>query len=813
MADSARSKNDAIMLKAIRELDAHTAELRERRSDPAAVSDAVNGHIDSALEALVAPLNSRRYPFLLEADDQAEYRDTAMTTDPPSPDEDDEDEEDDDDEDDDDEDDEELTGSNHAEYVFMVGKTAIYAWEYLGKEWSEWINSLHSGETPYGPPKGLLTQLREWQLTGMNGLIKLAECSYHGAILGDEMGLGKKLTAICACEHLKSYSGAYNLIVTSKARVKQWRDELCWNFKPEHRPRVLILNDPKMSVSEILDQGAEYVICTYQFAQSRWRAYRRVIDAFESLKTGTKSEAMARGIKERRIFESRQPASLHSDVYRQLGRPIRCMILDEGHLVKNEESATYDSLKNIHARFVFVLTDALLESRWMDAFGPVSFLKNHPFDTRAKFCKAFSRGDLGIANAEPSRSKENRLVKFLQGVVIARPASVLKLDGLVMHEVEFAIADPALVMVVVYVMKLFYDALGNVATPAAATSKSGPRKAVLWATLAQQLVANYSMLSEKEKKCVDKLKKKAVVYMDEYLHAHPGVDTSKRAFYDDLLLHLNKFYNSDRKSLTQSGNESLDDGGNVQEAMEDSDSEAEHGDPEDSDDDDHDTKKKMVVVPDDDDPPELEDYEMGPSSAEARADFTSRLQDLGDDELISPRINALIKTLQTISRLHPGEKVLVFSRFLKFLDIAARALDEHYPPIMHIERLDGTVDGPARKAVQSEFVEYPEGMVLLITAGCGGTGLDLTAASHVVQCEPWWREADELQAYARAFRVGQEKEVHVWKLFGENAVVDGALRALSARKAETNDRMKNLCRPDGQAFVIPRQFKWGSGGV
>jgi len=152
MADSARSKNDAIMLKAIRELDAHTAELRERRSDPAAVSDAVNGHIDSALEALVAPLNSRRYPFLLEADDQAEYRDTAMTTDPPSPDEDDEDEEDDDDEDDDDEDDddeddEELTGSNHAEYVFMVGKTAIYAWEYLGKEWSEWIVRLDPTRT------------------------------------------------------------------------------------------------------------------------------------------------------------------------------------------------------------------------------------------------------------------------------------------------------------------------------------------------------------------------------------------------------------------------------------------------------------------------------------------------------------------------------------------------------------------------------------------------------------------------------------------------------------------------------------------
>ncbi|KAK1813292.1 hypothetical protein LTR12_012355 [Friedmanniomyces endolithicus] len=783
--------------------DAVEASLKER-FDADAVNEAVDRLQASNLEKLMAPLYPRRYKYLLEADDedQSGYDNTAMTSTSPLPDGDDED----------------VAEANHCEYVFMVGKTPIYAWEYLGEEWSAWIKSLHSGETPYGPPQGLRTPLRPWQLTGMNGLIKLGECSYGGGILGDEMGVGKTLATICAMKNLSErYPGAFNLIVTTKACVNQWKDELLWNFEPEHRPRVLILEDPKTSPEELLDRGVEYVICSYQFVRSRWGAFCRVVDAFGSLKTGTVSEAKAIGIKDQYLFESRQINSLHSGIYRLLGRPIRCMILDECHLIKNERSSTYKALKNIDARFVFVLTGALLEHRWMDAFGPVSFLKNHPFDTRAKFCEAFSRGDLNIANAEPSRSKENRLVKFLQGVVIARPASVLKLDGLVMHEVEFAIADFALVKVVVYVMKLFYDALGNVATPAAATSKSGQKKAILWATLAQQLVANRSMLNDKDKKCVDKLKEKAAVYMDESLHAHPGVDTSKRAFYDDILLHLSKFYNSDRKSLIQSGNESLDDGGDALEAVEDTDAEAEDGDPgdDDDDDDDHETmkKKKKVVVRDDDDKPEVEDDETGPSSAEARADFTSRLQDLGDDELLSPRINALIKNLQTISRLYPGEKVLVFSRFLKFLDIAARALNEHYPPIMPIERLDGTIDGPARKAVQSEFVQYPEGMVLLITAGCGGAGLDLTAASHVVQCEPWWREADELQAYARAFRVGQEKVVHVWRLSGEDAVVDEALRALSARTAETHERMKNLCRPDGQAFTIPRQFKWGSGGV
>ncbi|TKA34621.1 hypothetical protein B0A54_13765 [Friedmanniomyces endolithicus] len=231
------------------------------------------------------------------------------------------------------------------------------------------------------------------------------------------MGMSKTLEAICAMVDLsKRYLGAFNLIVTTKACVNQWRDELFWNFEPEHRPRVLILKDPKMSPEELLDRGVEYVICSYQFVRFRWEVYCRVVDAFASLKNGTVSEAKARGIKDQYLFKPRQTNSLHSGIYRLLGRPIRCMILDEGHLIKNERSSTYKALKNVDARFVFTLTGTLLVNRWMDAFGPISFFKNRPFDTRKRFSKAFCRGDISSVVAEPSRSKEARLVKFLQGV-------------------------------------------------------------------------------------------------------------------------------------------------------------------------------------------------------------------------------------------------------------------------------------------------------------------------------------------------------------------------------------------------------------
>ncbi|TKA45467.1 hypothetical protein B0A54_04006 [Friedmanniomyces endolithicus] len=161
-----------------------------------------------------------------------------------------------------------------------------------------------------------------------------------------------------------------------------------------------------MTVGEILQQGVE----------PRWEAFRKTFEVFDALKTGTDSEPRGRGLLEQLIFEKRQSAVLHSGAYHQLGRSIRCMILDEGHLIKNEKSSTYDALRSINARFVFTLTGALLVNRWMDAFKPISFLKNHPFDTREKFSRALSRGDVNSQIAEPSATKENRLVKFLQGV-------------------------------------------------------------------------------------------------------------------------------------------------------------------------------------------------------------------------------------------------------------------------------------------------------------------------------------------------------------------------------------------------------------
>jgi SNF2 family DNA or RNA helicase len=62
-----------------------------------------------------------------------------------------------------------------------------------------------------------------------------------------------------------------------------------------------------------------------------------------------------------------------------------------------------------------------------------------------------------------------------------------------------------------------------------------------------------------------------------------------------------------------------------------------------------------------------------------------------------------------------------------------------------------------------EFQHLNEPAVFLLSLKAGGTGLNLTAANHVIHVDRWWNPAVEDQATDRAFRIGQRKDVQVRK--------------------------------------------------
>jgi superfamily II DNA or RNA helicase len=123
-----------------------------------------------------------------------------------------------------------------------------------------------------------------------------------------------------------------------------------------------------------------------------------------------------------------------------------------------------------------------------------------------------------------------------------------------------------------------------------------------------------------------------------------------------------------------------------------------------------------------------------------------------------------------------GRRVLLFSQFTSMLALIQEELARLKIP--HVILTGDTKDRamPVR--------EFQSGKVplFLLSLKAGGTGLNLTAADTVIHYDPWWNPAVESQATDRAYRIGQDKPVFVYKLIVEEGI-EAAIEQLKARKA------------------------------
>ncbi|WP_068272147.1 DEAD/DEAH box helicase [Aldersonia kunmingensis] len=114
------------------------------------------------------------------------------------------------------------------------------------------------------------------------------------------------------------------------------------------------------------------------------------------------------------------------------------------------------------------------------------------------------------------------------------------------------------------------------------------------------------------------------------------------------------------------------------------------------------------------------------------------------------------------SVLADGEKALLFTQFREFGDLIVPYLTERFGT--QVPFLHGGVSKARRDAMVTGFAEDDGPPIMLLSLKAGGTGLNLTAANHVVHLDRWWNPAVENQATDRAFRIGQRRDVQVRKL-------------------------------------------------
>lgn len=123
-----------------------------------------------------------------------------------------------------------------------------------------------------------------------------------------------------------------------------------------------------------------------------------------------------------------------------------------------------------------------------------------------------------------------------------------------------------------------------------------------------------------------------------------------------------------------------------------------------------------------------------------------------------------------------GHKILIFSSFVKHLKIVAKHLDTSG---LSYEMLTGSTTN--RKEVVDHFQSDTSVKVFLISVKAGGVGLNLTAADYIFILDPWWNPAVENQAIARAHRIGQDKNIFVYRFITLDTVEEKILR-LQERK-------------------------------
>ncbi len=157
--------------------------------------------------------------------------------------------------------------------------------------------------------------------------------------------------------------------------------------------------------------------------------------------------------------------------------------------------------------------------------------------------------------------------------------------------------------------------------------------------------------------------------------------------------------------------------------------------------------------------------------AEARR-VSWNVDDLNDSSKAS-RLLELVEEAES-----DGRKVIVFSFFLDTIRKVTMLLGERCT-----NPINGSVTPQRRQEIIDEFDKAPAGTVLVAQIQSGGTGLNIQSASVVILCEPQFKPSTENQAISRAYRMGQTRNVLVYRLLCEGTVDEKIISTLESKQA------------------------------
>ena len=147
----------------------------------------------------------------------------------------------------------------------------------------------------------------------------------------------------------------------------------------------------------------------------------------------------------------------------------------------------------------------------------------------------------------------------------------------------------------------------------------------------------------------------------------------------------------------------------------------------------------------------------------------------------SAKLDACVELIS--GAVEGGHRILLFSQFTGMLDIIGKRLAKEDIGFL---KLTGASSKESRAKMVAQF-QAGEVPVFLISLKAGGVGLNLTAADIVIHYDPWWNVAAQNQATDRAYRIGQQNPVQVYKLIAQDTIEEKIVELQQAKQdlAET----------------------------
>ncbi len=159
---------------------------------------------------------------------------------------------------------------------------------------------------------------------------------------------------------------------------------------------------------------------------------------------------------------------------------------------------------------------------------------------------------------------------------------------------------------------------------------------------------------------------------------------------------------------------------------------------------------------------------------------------------LSCKTDMLLDLLETITERE--EKALIFTQYAEMGTLLQEYITEKFSsPCLFLH--GGTTRANRDKMIES-FQEDPAMRFMVLSIKAGGVGLNLTAANHVIHYDLWWNPAVENQATDRSYRIGQKKDVNVYRL-----IARGTFEEKIADMIERKEELANITVTEGEQWL------------